>query len=115
VFLYTDHSLRTPELRRNHLRTTTAQLGANRSWRWSVEYARNTGYSKLLQQNSYFRLRTGKPENYFDCGWNGPRAVLEFLPGHGKWGHADAHEMTRQLGQLAEDMRHYTAAMWDRR
>jgi len=37
------------------------------------------------------------------------------LPGHGKWGHADTEEMTRQLGRLAEDMRHHTAAMWDRR
>jgi glyoxylase-like metal-dependent hydrolase (beta-lactamase superfamily II)/ferredoxin len=37
------------------------------------------------------------------------------LPGHGKWGHADAEEMTRQLAQLAEDMGHRTAANWDRR
>ncbi len=37
------------------------------------------------------------------------------LPGHGKWGHADPEEMTRQLGQLAEDMRVHTARAWDRR
>jgi glyoxylase-like metal-dependent hydrolase (beta-lactamase superfamily II) len=34
------------------------------------------------------------------------------LPGHGKWGHADPAEMTRQLAQLAEDMKEYTAPTW---
>ena len=29
------------------------------------------------------------------------------LPGHGKWGHAPAEEMTRQLTRLAEDMGHH--------
>jgi glyoxylase-like metal-dependent hydrolase (beta-lactamase superfamily II) len=37
------------------------------------------------------------------------------LPGHGKWGHADSEEMTRQLGQLGEDMSGHTARAWDRR
>jgi len=37
------------------------------------------------------------------------------LPGHGKWGHAEAEEMTRQLGHLAENMRRHSAATWDRR
>jgi glyoxylase-like metal-dependent hydrolase (beta-lactamase superfamily II) len=34
------------------------------------------------------------------------------LPGHGKWGHADPAEMTRQLGRLVEDMRGCTASAW---
>jgi glyoxylase-like metal-dependent hydrolase (beta-lactamase superfamily II) len=37
------------------------------------------------------------------------------LPGHGKWGHAGADEMTRQLNRLAEDMKGHTARTWDRR
>jgi glyoxylase-like metal-dependent hydrolase (beta-lactamase superfamily II)/ferredoxin len=37
------------------------------------------------------------------------------LPGHGKWGHADPAEMTRQLGRLAEEMSNHTARAWDRR
>jgi glyoxylase-like metal-dependent hydrolase (beta-lactamase superfamily II) len=37
------------------------------------------------------------------------------LPGHGKWGHADAEEMARQLGRLADDMCAHTARTWDRR
>jgi glyoxylase-like metal-dependent hydrolase (beta-lactamase superfamily II)/ferredoxin len=37
------------------------------------------------------------------------------LPGHGKWGHADAEEMTRQLGRLPDDMRRYSASTWDHR
>ncbi len=37
------------------------------------------------------------------------------LPGHGKWGHADAVEMTRQLGRLVDDMGAHTARTWDRR
>ena len=37
------------------------------------------------------------------------------LPGHGKWGHTAAEEMTRQLTRLAEDMGQQTAATWGRR
>jgi len=37
------------------------------------------------------------------------------LPGHGKWGRADAVEMTRQLGRLVEEMGAHTASTWDRR
>jgi glyoxylase-like metal-dependent hydrolase (beta-lactamase superfamily II) len=37
------------------------------------------------------------------------------LPGHGKWGHAPADEMTAQLLHLAVDMRAHTAATWARR
>jgi glyoxylase-like metal-dependent hydrolase (beta-lactamase superfamily II) len=37
------------------------------------------------------------------------------LPGHGKWGHADAEEMTRQLCWLVDDMSAHTAQTWGRR
>jgi glyoxylase-like metal-dependent hydrolase (beta-lactamase superfamily II)/ferredoxin len=37
------------------------------------------------------------------------------LPGHGKWGHADGGDMTRQLRALAEEMGHHSAATWGRR
>jgi hypothetical protein len=37
------------------------------------------------------------------------------LPGHGKWGHADTEEMTRQLARLADDMRDHTKQTWGRR
>jgi glyoxylase-like metal-dependent hydrolase (beta-lactamase superfamily II) len=37
------------------------------------------------------------------------------LPGHGKWGHAPASEMTSHLLHLADGMRDNTAATWARR
>jgi glyoxylase-like metal-dependent hydrolase (beta-lactamase superfamily II)/ferredoxin len=37
------------------------------------------------------------------------------LPGHGKWGHARAEEMTVQLGRLAEGMKGHASYTWDLR
>jgi glyoxylase-like metal-dependent hydrolase (beta-lactamase superfamily II)/ferredoxin len=37
------------------------------------------------------------------------------LPGHGKWGHDGANEMSDKLRRLAEDMKGHTALSWDRR